>query len=50
MYGKFVQMFEAVMVAIMTATAGFISIYVNNDCKPIKENSKELHVRVCVHQ
>ena len=50
MYGKFVQMFEAVMVAIMTAAAGFISIYLNNDCKPMTENSKELHVQVCVNQ
>lgn len=50
MYGRFVQMFEAVMVSIMTAAAGFISIYVNNDCKPMTENSKELHVRVCAHR
>ena len=46
MYNKYVQMFEAVTVAIVTAAVGFISIYVNNDCTPMKENTKEMHVKV----
>ncbi|XP_076440006.1 H(+)/Cl(-) exchange transporter 7-like isoform X2 [Babylonia areolata] len=44
MYSKFFQMFEAVMVAITTAVVGYISIYVNNDCKPMSEN-KSMHVQ-----
>ncbi|XP_076458922.1 LOW QUALITY PROTEIN: H(+)/Cl(-) exchange transporter 7-like [Babylonia areolata] len=45
MYNKFVQMFEAVTVAVITATVGFLSIYVNNDCKPQTENTNEMQVQ-----
>ncbi|KAL8597461.1 hypothetical protein ACOMHN_050959 [Nucella lapillus] len=44
MYSRFFQMFEAVMVAIVTATVGYISIYINNDCKPMNEN-RHVHVQ-----
>ncbi|KAK7111918.1 H(+)/Cl(-) exchange transporter 7-like [Littorina saxatilis] len=45
MYGRVVQVCEVVGVAIITAVAGYISIYVNNDCKPVTENLDELQVQ-----
>ncbi|KAL8569547.1 hypothetical protein ACOMHN_002093 [Nucella lapillus] len=45
MYNRVVQVMEAVLVAVITATVGFISIYLNNDCKPLKENNSEMQVQ-----
>lgn len=46
MYYKGAQVIEPVVVSIMTATFGFMSIYINNDCKPNSETTEEMRVQV----
>ncbi|PVD38860.1 hypothetical protein C0Q70_01485 [Pomacea canaliculata] len=45
MYYKGAQVIEPVVVSIMTATFGFMSIYINNDCKPNSETTEEMRVQ-----
>ncbi|XP_019643781.1 PREDICTED: H(+)/Cl(-) exchange transporter 7-like [Branchiostoma belcheri] len=40
-YKPFMQVVEAMMVAIVTATLAFVSIYISRDCKPLGQDESE---------
>ncbi|XP_046582844.1 H(+)/Cl(-) exchange transporter 7-like isoform X1 [Haliotis rubra] len=42
---KWKQVLEAMIVAAMTGLVGYISIYFNNDCEPMKGNSEEVPIQ-----
>ncbi|XP_041364629.1 H(+)/Cl(-) exchange transporter 7-like [Gigantopelta aegis] len=44
-HNKWSQVLEAMMVAAITAVVGFISIYFNNDCEPMRQNVQESPVQ-----
>nr|KAG5710384.1 hypothetical protein BaRGS_022202 [Batillaria attramentaria] len=45
LYPRWAQVLEAVLVAVITATFGFCSIVINNDCKPMVESRDEMQVQ-----
>lgn len=45
LYPRWAQVMEAILVALVTASFGFISIIVNKDCKPMIESKDEMKVQ-----